>query len=164
MGYRLAGHLWSAITLALALSVALAAEFVAAGPSAPRAAAPVSTAVSEDLDSFLAPLRRERDIPTFEGRIASDPLSDGSGPREPVRPVAQARGVPTVSASGRRARRLTAILIADDRPVAVLDEMVVSVGDRLPDGARVEAIQSDGVWVVERSGRRRLLTLTPARP
>jgi hypothetical protein len=59
---------------------------------------------------------------------------------------------------------LTAILIADDRPVAVLDEMVVSVGDRLPDGARVDAIRSDGVWVVERSGRRRLLTLTPARP
>ena len=48
--------------------------------------------------------------------------------------------------------------------VALLDEVIVRDGDRLPDGARIGAIRNDGVWVVEPSGRRQLLTLTPARP
>jgi hypothetical protein len=124
----------------------------------------VSTAAPEDLDGFLAPLEPEGDIPTLEGRIASDPLAGGSRPRESVRAVAQARRVPTVSASWHRGRRLTAILITDGRRVALLDEVIVRDGDRLPDGARIAAIRSDGVLVVESSGRRQLLTLTPARP
>jgi hypothetical protein len=59
---------------------------------------------------------------------------------------------------------LTAILIvSEDRSVAVIDDAVVSVGDKLADGARVDAIRSDRVSVVERNGQKRVLTLTAGR-
>jgi aminoglycoside phosphotransferase (APT) family kinase protein len=59
---------------------------------------------------------------------------------------------------------LTAILIADDRPVAVIDGSVVKVGDTLPDGARITAIRSDRVAVMERNGQHRVLTISPGGP
>ena len=55
---------------------------------------------------------------------------------------------------------MTAILIADERRVAVIDEATFKVGDVLRDGARVSAIQADRVWVVEKDGRWQMLTLT----
>ncbi len=151
------------MTLVLAGSVALAAEFFATGPATPRTSTSATTIASDDIDGFLAPLRHERGLQQFDGLLASDPLADDRAPRDTVRAVARAGGAPTVSPSGRRARRLTAILIADNRPVAVLDEVVVGVGDRLADGARIDAIRSDGVWIVERNGQRRMLTLAPGR-
>jgi hypothetical protein len=54
---------------------------------------------------------------------------------------------------------LTAILIADDRRVAVIDDATVSVGDVLSDGSRVSSIQPNRVFVVEKNGRWRTLTL-----
>lgn len=55
---------------------------------------------------------------------------------------------------------LTAILVSDDRRVAVIDDAAVSVGDVLPDGARVSAIQPSKVFVVDSKGRFHTLTLT----
>ena len=55
---------------------------------------------------------------------------------------------------------LTAILVSDDRRVAVIDDAAVSVGDVLPDGARVSAIQPSKVFVVDNKGRFHTLTLT----
>lgn len=42
----------------------------------------------------------------------------------------------------------------------MIDEATVKVGDVLRDGARVAAIQTDRVWVVEKDGRWQMLTLT----
>ena len=81
--------------------------------------------------------------------------------------VAKPSGTPTVSkTTGPRGqeRRLTAILIADDRPVAVINDKVVEVGASLPDGARVSRIQADRVWLVEPSGAWRVLTLAERTP
>jgi hypothetical protein len=55
---------------------------------------------------------------------------------------------------------LTAILISDQRRVAVIDEATVGVGDVLRDGARISAIQADRVWVVQKNGQWRMLTLS----
>ena len=145
--------------MVLAASVALAAELIS---RAPPSGMSVARGAPVDLDTFLAPLRNTPGRTGYDGRLKTDPLADrrpptGSGA------VAPRGGVPTVSSSGRRGRKLTAILIADDRSVAVIDEVVVSVGDRLPDGARVDAIRSDRVSVVERNGQRRVLTLTTGR-
>lgn len=142
----------------LAAVAALATELIS------RAPLPAATTrgAPADLDTFLAPLRYGPGKSPFDGRVKSDPLAE----RRPLPAggtVAPRGGVSTVSSSGRRGRRLTAILIADQRSVAVIDDAVVSVGDRLPDGAHVEAIRSDHVSVVERNGQRRVLTLTAGR-
>ena len=116
-------------------SVGDLAAFAAAG-------APDSLERSTDVVSQAEPF----------GAVASDaPIS-----------VASPGGTPTVS--GGRARQLTAILVADNRPVAVIDDEVVSVGDVLRDGARVARIQSERVFLVEKNGKWRTLTLTSAQP
>jgi hypothetical protein len=50
--------------------------------------------------------------------------------------------------------------VSDDRQVAVIDDEAVRVGDVLPDGARVSAIQPNKVFVVDSKGRWQTLTLT----
>ena len=162
MAYPLAGHLWSGTTLVLAAALALAADRTAADPSGQRGAA--AQGAPADIDGFLAPIRRGIAATRVDTRVERDPLANGRTPGT-LRAVAPAGGGSTVKTSGRSGRRLTAILmIADNRPVAVLDEAVVSVGDRLPDGARVDAIGNDRVWLVGPNGRRQMLTLTPGRP
>ena len=160
MAYPLAGHRWSALILVLAASVALATEWTSRAPAVSRAAA--NRTAPAEIDTFLAPLSHDRGKSVWDGQLKSDPLAirrPSAGPQAVARPG----GVPTVS-SGNRGRRLTAILIiSDDRSVAVIDEAVVSVGDRLADGARVDAIRSDRVSVVERNGQKRVLTLTAGR-
>ena len=143
----------------LAATIALVGEWIA---RAPGAGTSVTQGAPAAIDTFLAPLRHELSKSGYDGRLRVDPLADRR-PSAGGAAVAPRGGVPTVSSSGRSGRRLTAILIADDRSVAVIDDAVVSIGDRLPDGARVDAIQSDRVSVVDRNGRRRVLTLTTGR-
>jgi len=143
----------------LAATIALVGEWIARAPGAGPSATQGAPAA---IDTFLAPLRHQLSKSGYDGRLRADPLADRR-PSAGGAAVAPRGGVPTVSSSGRSGRRLTAILIADDRSVAVIDEVVVSVGDRLPDGSRVEAIRSDRVTVVERNGQRRVLTLTAGR-
>jgi hypothetical protein len=94
----------------------------------------------------------------FTPAIAVDPFDHRAGGSE--LDVASTDADPTVpSTRGRGGRALTAILIADDRRVAVIDDSTVSVGDHLRDGARVSAIQPDRVFVVEKSGQWTVLVL-----
>lgn len=148
----------SAIVLLLAVAAALAAELI--GRDASQSS--VTRNAPADLDGLLSPLRSSQGKTGFLGHLNSDPLSARQSPVTPAT-VAPRGGVSTVSSSGRRARRLTAILTVDQRSIAVIDEVIVKVGDRLPDGARVDAIQSDRVSVVEQNGQRRVLTLTTGR-
>lgn len=145
-------------TLVLAASVALGAEFAASHAAGRQATA--SPAVTDDIETFLAPIRREFTAARPPALVQRDPLTPGRAGA----PVARPSGSPVYTSATQRGRRLTAILIADDRQVAVLDDAVVGIGDRLPDGARVDAIRSDRVWIVEQNGRRQMLTLTPGRP
>jgi len=113
------------------------------------------------MDSLLSPLRYSQGKAGYDSRLRGDPLGGQRTPQ--AQTVAPRAGVSTVNSAVRRGRSLTAILISDQRSVAVIDEAVVGVGDRLPNGARVDAIQSDRVVVVERNGQRRVLTLTTGR-
>lgn len=144
--------------LAAAVVVALAAERVSADPRGP-----VRPARAEDLGdigSFVAPLGLDSAMSRFEPRVWVEPLER----RQTWDGVASAPGRPTVSKSVGRGRRLTAILIADHRPVAVIDDEVFGVGGTLKDGARISAIQADRVWLVEKDGKWRMLTLASGRP
>jgi len=73
--------------------------------------------------------------------------------------VAQPGNAPTVRAANEE-RRLTGVLIADERRVARIDDRLVRVGDVLRDGSRVTAIQPTGVWIIDKNGTWRLLTLS----
>lgn len=111
----------------------------------------------------MAPLAGDSALPGFRQSIAVDPFDGRSGGAAETT-VASGSAIPTVppapTARPQGGRQLTAILIADERRVAVIDESSVTVGDVLRDGARVSAIQPDRVWVVEKDGRWQMLTLT----
>jgi hypothetical protein len=146
------------VVLAVTALAALAAESVVRATPAGTAA---SSGAPTDMDSLLSPLQASQGAAGYSSRLRVDPL--GASRPAQSQTVAPRAGVSTVNSAGRRGRSLTAILISDQRSVAVIDEAVVGVGDRLPDGARVDAIQSDRVVVVDRNGQRRVLTLTTGR-
>lgn len=145
-------HLWNAGLLVLSVAVALAAQRVSA---ASRAALAGSTDAGE-IAEFIVPAGA---VPAMTHSTSNLPV-DPFGPRQAAAEefaVASGQGAPTLSSSS--GRRLTAILIADDRRVAVIDERAVGVGTVLVDGSRVASIQSDRVHVVDKTGRWRTLTL-----
>lgn len=154
-------HLWNAALLLAAVAIALAADRLSAAPEPASAGAP---SAPPEIAAFVMPLARDSALPSFHQIVAVDPFERGADRRTPP-PVASGAATPTVpsttTAQARRGRQLTAILIADERRVAVIDEATVRVGDVLRDGARVSAIQADRVWVVEKDGRWQMLTLTP---
>jgi hypothetical protein len=106
-----------------------------------------------NLAALPTPLRADSATTGFSAQLARDPLESNEIS------VAKTPGAPTVSRTSGQERRLTAILIADNRPVAVINDKVVEVGTSLPDGARVSRIQADRVWLVEKTGSWRMLTL-----
>lgn len=69
--------------------------------------------------------------------------------------VAEAAAAPEAPAS----LAVSAILVANGRRVAVVNEAIVTIGDRLPGGARVSAIERDHVVVSAPDGSRRTLSI-----
>lgn len=136
--------------------IALAAERLSATPAGPAA----RTVASVDLGEFATPLAGTLPPSAAPLTLRADPL-ESAGPEFVVAPGDDS---PSVNLSPARERQLTAILIADDRPVAVIDGSVVQVGDTLPDGARVSAIRSDRVALIERGGRWRVIPMPTQRP
>jgi hypothetical protein len=82
----------------------------------------------------------------------SDPFDD---PAAGV--VAEPAGHAAASAGG--GWRVSAILEAGGRRVAIVNDVVVGAGDLLPGGARVDSIGRDRVSIVERGGARRTLRM-----
>lgn len=159
MAHQTSGHLWNAVILVVSALVALAAERIAT--SSRRATTPgaLDVAAIGDISNYITPMRADSAVPRFRRNVRTDPFESRQVAPEPSDVASQA-GVPTVRSSAANGRRLTAILVADERRVAVVDDAAVSVGSVLRDGARVAAIQPDRVFVVEKNGRWRTLTLT----
>jgi hypothetical protein len=139
--------------LLTAAAVALTAERISAAPAGPAARRIPSVG---DIGAFVA----GGPVDSSSAVVAVIPQAEpfGSSGYVPPISVASPGGSPTVSSG--RTRQLTAILVADNRPVAVIDDEVVSVGDVLRDGARVARIQTERVFLVEKNGKWRTLTLT----
>lgn len=129
------------------------------GPVAPGATAAAGLA-GADISAFVAPLGFDSTLTAFRIPVRIDPFDSRASFSEPA--VAYVPGTRTVRTSSANAggRVLTAILVADDRRVAVIDDVAVKVGDVLPDGARVSSIQPTKVFVVDSQGRFHTLTLT----
>lgn len=138
--------------------VALAADRLTAAPAHSTSVPAIGGGVHRDVAAYLVPADVDSLFPRFGGRVTTDPFGEPRrGPEHSA--VASRLDAPTVPPTAR-GRMLTAILIADERRIAVIDDATVKVGDVLRDGARVSAIQPDRVWVVEKDGRWRMLTLT----
>lgn len=138
----------------MAAAVALAAERLAGEPA--RAVA-TSRDAGEDIGSFVTPVGSDWMLPSFRMSVGIDPFS-GQAADQP-REVGAVREVGAGSSVPAAGRRLTAILVADNRRVAVIDDATVNVGDLLRDGSRVSAIQPDRVWVVDKNGQWQVLSL-----
>ncbi len=137
--------------------VALAAERLSSGARAPLSGG-ASVAALGDIGGFMAPLQTGSDASVSAAPLHTDPFDAGA---RSGFAVAQGTRTPTVNA--RAGRQLTAILIADDRPVAVIDGALVNVGDVLPDGGRVASNRDGRVAISERNGQMRVLTIAPGR-
>ena len=155
MAQHLSGHLWNAAIFALAAAIGVAAERLTSPPPGPGI--PSRDPLGADISSYVAPLGFDSLVPPFRIPVRADPFDRRAAD---IPAVASGRTPPTVRTSAGRSRVLTAILVSDDRQVAVIDDEVVRVGDVLPDGARVSAIQPNKVFVVDSKGRWQTLTLT----
>jgi hypothetical protein len=125
---------------------------------APGAGIPPRDPLGADISSYVVPLGFDSLVPRFRIPVRADPFARAGADDIPA--VASERTSRTVRASAGRSHVLTAILVSDDRQVAVIDDEAVRVGDVLPDGARVSAIQPNKVFVVDSKGRWQTLTLT----
>lgn len=142
--------------LLTAAAVALTAERISAAPAGP-AARRIPTV--GDIGAFVAAAPADS---TTAGPIVVAEVEPFGGRGNPPISVASPGRSPTVNSG--RTRQLTAILVAENRPVAVIDDEVVSVGDVLRDGARVARIQTERVFLVEKNGKWRTLTLSSGTP
>jgi len=142
------------------VAIAVAAERLATEPRGPNVgAAGAAGMTGTDISGFVAPIGFDSMVPPFRMPVRIDPFE--SGTRSGEFAVAYSTGPRTVrTSSANGGHVLTAILVSDDRRVAVIDDAAVSVGDVLPDGARVSAIQPSKVFVVDSKGRFHTLTLT----
>lgn len=161
MAHPLSGHLINASALALATVVALAADRYSIGPAG-SAISPRTAEGLGDAAAFFGAASQGASLSRQDVPLRVDPFRTGDAADE-GNSVASSRNSSTVSA-GADARRLTAILVANDKPIAVVNDEVVGVGDVLRDGARVSRIQSDRVFLVEKDGKWRTLTLAGGRP
>lgn len=161
MAHQLSGHLWNAAILALSVAIAVAAERLTSSPQPAIAGGTRGAGLAgTDISDLVAPIGFDSMVPAFRMPVRIDPF--GAGTRVGESAVAYMPGSRTVRTSSANGggRVLTAILVSDDRRVAVIDDAAVSVGDVLPDGARVSAIQPSKVFVVDSKGRFQTLTLT----
>jgi hypothetical protein len=140
----------------VAALVALAADRIATS-SRPITPGSFDIGALGEIGDFIAPIRADSMLPRYRAAVDHDPL-DSRVAAEPRPDIAPPTAITVPSVQPRN--RLTAVLVAADRRVAVIDDAMVSVGDVLSDGARVTAIQRDRVFVVEKNGRWRTLTLT----
>jgi hypothetical protein len=136
----------------MAAMVALAADRFARSGSG---AGGIQRGNAEDIARFVVPVVPDSTAPRPRVLVGADPFASAATVAMTVDSSDVARATPS-----RSGPRLTAILTADNSRVAVIDDATVSIGDFLRDGSRVTAIQKDRVWLVERTGQWRMLTLT----
>jgi hypothetical protein len=134
------------IALVIAMLVDRVAAASASTPTTGRA-----NAVTDDISRYSTPLVADTLVRALDPRPGSDPFGNG----RPLPVASTATATPTAP----RGPQLTAILIAEDGSVAVIDDEALSVGGRIKTGERVASIQADRVWVVKPNGQWRMLTL-----
>lgn len=104
----------------------------------------------EELDTLSRYLSPAQPAPRLDEYQAYLPAA-----AEPVRSLPAPQPTPPVSL------RLSAVLITGDRPMAIINDIPVAPGARLPGGAEVVSIEREQVVVRDPDGTRRTLRLSP---
>lgn len=155
MGFRLEG--WILVVAGLAAAGLVIASTVWV-PGPPRRMALPTAGELVELERYLTPVDVDREIRVaVPERVAIDGNPFGGPPAAEPAATAPRPAQPAARPAPRWA--LTAIMIADDRRVAIVNDRLVRVGDRLDDGARVEAVERDHVVLITPGGERRRLEL-----
>ncbi len=118
-------------------------------------------AADDSIERYLAPVPATVPLVSsgYASGVATDPFGRSAARVDASPPGATATPAPVSATPRARAWTLTAILITDSRRAAVIDEQLVGVGDALPGGGRVIAVERDHVVVTTADGARRQLTL-----
>jgi len=152
-------HFWTGITL-----VVLAIIAVTAWRSlrmSPRVVAPTASPVAD-----LEPLLPYAAPPADTARVAALTPTAPAAARDPF--VVEAPPAVALQ-SGRPADQphvetnaptVSAVLITQFRRAAVINDVLVDLGGRLADGARLTAVERDHVVLTDANGVRRTLTLS----
>jgi hypothetical protein len=150
---RLAAEAWVAVVAGLvAIGLVLASTVLV--PEPPRRMALPTASELVELERYLTPTAVDADTrATVPERVAVD----GNPFRGPA-PVAASRA-PRPRAEAAPRWTVTAILVAGARRIAIVNDRMVRPGDRLEDGARIEAVERDHVVLITPGGERRRLAL-----
>lgn len=148
--------------LAVAILVVAALAFwslrIIGRPDVATAAMTTNTPSQVELDSLSRYLTPMADSLAASRDTVSAAAFEGD-PFQPPAPVARVRAPVVVAQAPAPDWVLSAIFITASRRAAVVNDVLVNIGDRLPGGARVSAIERDHVVIVEPSGTERRLTL-----
>lgn len=149
---RLPAEVWI-----VTIAVLIAAGLVMAGrslvPSPPRRMALPTASELVALEPYLNPGSVGGDIRVGvppEVAIEGDPFGTPLPERTPTA-AQQTQAAPRW--------KVTAIMIAGERRMAIVNDKLVRPGDRMEDGARIEAVEQDHVVLITPSGERRRLDL-----
>lgn len=152
MGLRAEGWL---LVVAAAVAVALVGASTLWVPGPPRRMALPTASELVELERYLVPVTAD------ETRVGVPPrvVIDGSPFRAPPVAVEAAPLSPRPATAPAPRWTVTAIMIAGDRRVAIVNDRLVRPGHRFDDGARIEAVERDHVVLITPSGQRRRLEL-----
>lgn len=134
--------------------VGMLAAWATLVPDPPAPMAVPTAAELAGLEPYLTPVAMDAGQVTVPPPVAVDgdpfsrPLAVGPEPSP---------GQPGIETAARWA--VTAILIAGDRRVAIVNDKLVRPGDRLEGGARIGAVERDHVVLITPDGERRRLEL-----
>ena len=150
MGFRVEGWL---LVMAALVAIGLVAASTLWVPEPPRRMALPTASELVELERYLTP------VTTDETRVGVPPrVTVESSPfGTPV--AAEAGPMPGPATEPAPRWTVTAIMIAGARRIAIVNDRMVRPGDRLEDGARIEAVERDHVVLITPSGQRRRLEL-----
>ncbi len=152
---RLAAETWIAVIAGLAaVGLVLASSVLV--PEPPRRMALPTAGELVELERYLTPTAVDADVRAAVPQRVEIDGNPFRGP-EPVRAPAASGPRPAAEAAPRWT--VTAILVAGERRIAIVNDRMVRAGDRLEDGARVEAVERDHVVLITPGGERRRLDL-----
>ena len=143
---------WWVLTLAVVVAVGLVAAGAVLVPDPPgRMTVPTASELTP-LERYLTPA-----VDAGTGVVPLRVVIEGSPFRASATASRPEPGRPVREPAPRWA--LTAILIAGERRIAIVNDRMVRPGDRLEDGARVAEVERDHVVLITPGGERRRLEL-----
>jgi hypothetical protein len=153
-------HVW---LFGIGVTLVIIAVFGWRAMRAPTRLGPVPTSISvADLEALLPYAQPGTGVPRTP-RVQPEPAAVARDPFTAVEtPIRVSRGpagdVPKVVTT-QRELSVTAILITESRRAAVINDVLVSLGDQLPGGSRLIAVERDHVIVTDAKGARRTINV-----